>query len=695
MIIPVFNGAAFIGVAVDSALSQTYRSLEVLVVDDGSTDRTRDIVARYAARDPRVRLISQANGGVARARNRGIAESHGEFVAPLDADDLWEPTKIALQMERMLEGGSNTGLVYCWWVWVDEQGTVLDRSPRWRIEGDVFDRLLQINFTGNASVPLFRKSCVVEAGGYNEAMAASHAGGCEDWEIALRVASKYEARSVPELLVGYRRRAGSMSTACGMMWRSHQMLIRNMQEVRPGLDKTLIQRADRQFALYLAGLSFWSGNTAEALRWGLRSGWKLPIRVAPFVVRLLLGRNQKNTGGQRMLPGVILEMGRVPGEPLLPYDKIYGHFQDGTPPCSYERRETVLRGTEGSTATKSLREAQLVSVVIPAYNAEATISDTLRSVRSQTHRNLEILVVDDGSVDDTRAIVEAHLAVDGRVQLIAQENRGVAAARNAGWQAARSELIAFVDADDLWAPTKIEKQLDVMLAGGPRMGLVYTWFSVIDESGQIRYKVKGRAIEGDVLIHAALGNFVGHASSPLIRREALIRARGFDSCLRDAGAHGCEDLQLYQRVAAWFQYGLVPEHLTGYRMARFRMSSDRPRMLRSFQLVAEETRRAHPELSAKVDDGVRAYVLFLVGEAAAAVDVRQVWRLLRDWVPHHPLDGVLIPLAVLWSKMLWRFQSLGRAIRGVNPKGMDRYFATGAADMPREKTEIDGVGTVG
>ncbi len=117
--------------------------------------------------------------------------------------------------------------------------------------------------------------------------------------------------------------------------------------------------------------------------------------------------------------------------------------------------------------------------MIPAYNAEATIDDTLRSVRSQTYPHLEIIVVDDGSSDRTTSIVNAHAAVDGRISLISQKNAGVAAARNAGWQFARSALTAFVDADDLWAPTKIEKQLDVILSGGLQVGLVYTWWALI------------------------------------------------------------------------------------------------------------------------------------------------------------------------------------------------------------------------
>src|SRR6476660_90490 len=98
---------------------------------------------------------------------------------------------------------------------------------------------------------------------------------------------------------------------------------------------------------------------------------------------------------------------------------------------------------------------ELVSVVVPAYNAEKTILETICSVRAQTYRNLDIVVVDDGSVDGTPGIVERHARTDSRVRLIRQANLGVAAARNRGIAEARADYIAPIDADDLWESTKI------------------------------------------------------------------------------------------------------------------------------------------------------------------------------------------------------------------------------------------------
>src|ERR1043165_6513590 len=115
ILIPVCNGEASIGQALDSALGQTHANLEVIVVDDGSRDRTSEVVDGVARRDGRVRLVTQPNRGGAAARNRALAAASGEFVAPLDADDLWDPSKIARQVRRIEAAGEGGGLVYCWW----------------------------------------------------------------------------------------------------------------------------------------------------------------------------------------------------------------------------------------------------------------------------------------------------------------------------------------------------------------------------------------------------------------------------------------------------------------------------------------------------------------------------------------------------------------------------------------------------
>jgi len=321
VIIPIYNGAEFIGAAIESAQTQTYGNLELIVVDDGSTDDSLSIVHAHAARDERIRVISQANSGVATARNTAIEAARGEFIAPLDADDLWQPDKLTRQMNRMSEMGDDCGFVYSWWASIDPTGNVLDRSPRWTVEGDRFDTLLLINFTGNASIPLFRKHCLVEAGGYNPKLAAAKAGGCEDLEVVLRVAARYRIGVVPDILMGYRRSPGSMSTNCDRMWRSRQMVLDRIAEVRPGIQPEVLRASDRQFCMYLASLSFWSGNLKEAIRWGMRCGLRLPALFAPSLLKVALLPAKKQEPRQIMRPGEAIDTSLIP-EPLLPFDRI-------------------------------------------------------------------------------------------------------------------------------------------------------------------------------------------------------------------------------------------------------------------------------------------------------------------------------------------------------------------------------------
>jgi glycosyltransferase involved in cell wall biosynthesis len=249
----------------------------------------------------------------------------------------------------------------------------------------------------------------------------------------------------------------------------------------------------------------------------------------------------------------------------------------------------------------------LVSVVVPAFNAAKTIDETLWSVREQTYSNLEILVVDDGSIDDTALHVEEHARRDHRVHLIRQENGGVAAARNRGIAAAKGDFIAPIDADDLWIPTKIEKQMMEMLSAGPSCGLVYTWQARIDKQGRITSLAYRKCIEGDVFTRMLFENILGCGSTALIRKQAILESGGYDTSLRARGAQGCEDYKLYLQISERYEFAVVKEHLTGYRRTPRAMSTDVPQMLRSHTLVAEYAKQAHPRYASLVKDGLAHY----------------------------------------------------------------------------------------
>lgn len=287
---------------------------------------------------------------------------------------------------------------------------------------------------------------------------------------------------------------------------------------------------------------------------------------------------------------------------------------------------------------------ELVTAIIPAYNAEATLDETLRSVRAQTHHALEILVVDDGSRDGTPDIALAHAGVDPRVRLVRQANGGVAAARNRGVAEARAALVAPVDADDLWAVDKIERQVAAMRRGGSGVALVYTWSALIDAESRIVGFGDRATDEGDVLARMCRGNLVGNGSAALMSRAAVLDAGGYDPTLRARGAQGCEDLLLYCGIAARHRVAVVPDFLTGYRQNAETMSRDLLQMHRSWRLVATELRARHPELLADIEAGEDFAALWLLRRALWArhlgdcvtlsrpLSARSVARLLREAV---------------------------------------------------------------
>ena len=251
-----------------------------------------------------------------------------------------------------------------------------------------------------------------------------------------------------------------------------------------------------------------------------------------------------------------------------------------------------------------------VGVVVPMYNAEATIAETLESVCRQTYRALDIVVVDDGSTDSCADIVRLLAKKDDRIRLVRQTNAGVAAARNRGAQEVTAAYLAFVDADDLWAPEKIELQMEQVAGREP--ALVYCWYSHINEDSEVFPFEYNPRITGDVRKALARENFVGNGSSMLVPREVFECVGGFSSSLREHGAEGCEDYMFAMGAALNYPFRLVPRYLVGYRTTASNMSSNADRMIRSFELVVETFR---PNLIEFADDFVLHHRDFLIWHA--------------------------------------------------------------------------------
>jgi glycosyltransferase involved in cell wall biosynthesis len=197
VIIPCYQAEKTIAGAVRSALAQTYDRLEVIVVDDGSTDGTRSKLAHLE--DPRLRVICQANAGTAQARNRALDVAHGEYVAFLDADDRWLPTRLAADLAVLERVADPVSIVYGWFYAVDDRGRLLNRSREPAVRGDIFEAFIESENFLLPSVCLFHRDVFAEIGTFDP----RHFH--EDHEFALRATKRFRAYPSEQRLTVYRQ----------------------------------------------------------------------------------------------------------------------------------------------------------------------------------------------------------------------------------------------------------------------------------------------------------------------------------------------------------------------------------------------------------------------------------------------------------------------------------------------------------
>ena len=209
IIVPAYNAAAFLPFALESVVAQTFPDWRILLIDDGSTDDTAAIVAPFQQQlGDRLRYIRQPNGGLPAARNRAIRESSAEFLALLDADDIWLPDRLEKTLTRFRES-PQAGLAYGFVKTIDPVGNVLEtfatRAPlsEGALAPQIYMRLIDLP----CPTITFRRSCVEAVGGFDETLKAT-----EDRDLWLRIALEFEVVLVPHIIALYRTSPSSMST---------------------------------------------------------------------------------------------------------------------------------------------------------------------------------------------------------------------------------------------------------------------------------------------------------------------------------------------------------------------------------------------------------------------------------------------------------------------------------------------------
>jgi glycosyltransferase involved in cell wall biosynthesis len=345
----VYNGEAYLAGAIESVIQQDYEPIEILVIDDGSTDKTAEIAQSY--RD-KIRYYCQSNQGPSAARNRGLSLAEGDVITFLDADDLWPRYKLKIQV-GYLQARPDLEMV---------QGLIqrqkLVRNPREEGKQDFVDEWLHPYMNVLLGSMVFRKSAIKKIGCFDATLQIS-----QDTDFWLRV----RELGIPFVVL----------TNLSLLYSLH--------------DNNLTKGKDIKSIEFIQALK-----------------------------RSLDRRRQRTQGRPTSLP-------------KLRYVSI--------PPLSY------------------LKEKPLVSVIITTHNSGEYLSAALDSVSAQDYEPLDIIVVDDGSGDNTAEIAAGHQ----EVRYIYQPHQGNHAARNMGLDNAKGDFIAFLDAYDRWTPEKLNSQIEWLL----------------------------------------------------------------------------------------------------------------------------------------------------------------------------------------------------------------------------------------
>ena len=494
-VIPAYNAERYLRDAIDSVLGQTFPGIEVIVVDDGSTDGTARIARSFG---DRVQYVHQENRGVSSARNRGVAMARGTFIAFLDADDVWLPNKIQAQLD-LLSSVDGCVAVGCGLHVTDASLRIVETRPA--LPGS-YERLLLMQSDGgvtSGSRLLARTDAIRQLGGCDTRMSTS-----ADWDLVLRLFAVGHVDTVPDPLVLYREHGANMHRGIRTMERDMTLLVRKAMESGPGVARALYRRAMARLYGVLAG-SYWQyGSRLDALRCAAAVLRFAPTEVPPLLLRAL---------GVRSAPA--LEQ-----------------------PIGFHRPSTG-RPLEAAS-TPVVGPAFAVSLVIPLRNEAASVEELIRSIRAQTLPPMEVIMVDGGSTDATVTVARRLTRDDPRFKVIEAGDATPGRGRNVGIAMAAYEWVALTDAGIRLEPDWLKALVD-QAQRHPDASVVYGAFDPLQDSffeqcAALAY-VPAPQATGDGFTRGR------SIASSLLRRDVWKAVGGFPD-LRAA-----EDLMFMERVA--------------------------------------------------------------------------------------------------------------------------------------------------
>lgn len=263
IIIPAYNVEDYIKDAIISALDQSMKEIEVIVINDGSTDNTKEIIQSIIneRNDPRLRVIDQCNRGLSGARNTGVINARGEYIGFLDGDDIWHRDK-AIQHCQLLNNNENIGLTFSLSEYLTEDGCQTGNLLSCTKTRPSLHDMIKRNHIGNGSSPVVRMNCFKVAGNFDEDLRS-----CEDYEMWCRILclTEYEAILIPRGLTYYRIRNTSLSFDVNNFLINAYMAVNKMRSLMPNIPSHIFSRAIAEHRRIAAWKAICSGKQETAV----------------------------------------------------------------------------------------------------------------------------------------------------------------------------------------------------------------------------------------------------------------------------------------------------------------------------------------------------------------------------------------------------------------------------------------------
>ena len=446
VIIPIYNAEKYLQECLDSVVNQTMKDIEIICVDDGSTDRSMGILQEYARKDPRISILRQHNQYAGVARNKGLSEAKGRYLVFLDADDFFEWTLLQKQYYQI--ENTKADICVCGADRYNNKTGKTEPSPwllnrkkvdkTWFCAEDYPDNIFELSSCAPWN-KIYRADFIKEH--HLEFQDTQRANDVFFFMVAVCLAKRIAV--LDEVLVHYR--VGIEENLQSNNKKSPTDYLKALDKARTRLEEEgVFQKFEKCFFESVVNQSIYNLNT-------LGSPYSVAFRIAAKKLRSeVLPSFQIQDRPKEFfldLPGL---------ERLLDLLEQSGmDFSEFRPPDSPKRGSSKNRHRLEPFRDKVTEPK--VSVVIPVFNTEEYLPDCMESVLDQTLREIEIICVNDGSPDRSPEILKQYAALDARVVVIDQDNQGLSCARNAGLDAASGEYVCFLDSDDMLRADALEK----------------------------------------------------------------------------------------------------------------------------------------------------------------------------------------------------------------------------------------------